>query len=252
MADPQEAPEIEAPPESGTVPRGHREWESWSKAPTPGNMALVLKSVDPVLDSAVKKIPGLHPTIAKGEARRLAIQAVKSYTPQEGTTLSTHIFNHLKPMGRYPSEVTRAVSSSRGSREEMARYTHAKQDFLEQTGRDPSDAELQDILGINRKKLTKLHESNFYELAEGQLESDPDVTEAEDKKLNLWADYVYHDLNDRDRIIMDHKLGRNGQPILSSEEIAAKLGFHPTYVNRRGQEIANRILEGMNGGRRKS
>lgn len=240
---PQPVAMEEAPEPSS---RGHAEWEQWKKSPTPGHMALALRSVAPTIEGAVRRFPNINAGVVQGEAKRLAIHAIKTFDPQQGASLSTHIFNHLRPLARTTQEMTRAVTVPRKAREDYARYSRVKNDFLEENGRDPHDSELQDILGIPRKRLAKLHQMGAYEFPEGGLEDSPDVGDPEDRRLNLWADYVYHDLNDRDKLLMDMKLGRNGQSVLDSKDVAVKLGIHHTYVNRRAMEIADRILNGVN------
>lgn len=221
------------------------EWEQWKKNPNPANMARVVDSVQPLLDSTAKRYSHVSPALIGGEAKRLAIQAIKSYDPAEGASLHTHIFNHFRPLNRYSQTIGKAVYVPRDAREGIASYVKAKQDFFEQNNREPNDSELQDLLGVDKKKLFGLHQAANYEFPEGGLESAPDVTNAEDRRLDLWGDYVYHDLNERDKFIMDYRLGRNGQPLLSTDEIAKKLNIHPTYVNRRAQEIASKILENL-------
>lgn len=230
-------------PSQGGVP----EWQAWKANPSPATMAVALKKVQPTIDSAISRFPGVSPAVLGGEGKRLAIQAIKSFDPAQGATLSTHVFNHLRPLGRWAGSATKAINVPRDAREDFARYANAKRDFFEQNNQEASDADLQDILGINRKKLMKLHQMNFYEFPEGAQEDSIDVAADDDRQLDLWADYVYHDLNPRDRLIMDLKMGRNGQPLLDSKEIAAKLGIHPTYVNRRAEEIAQKIKVGLNG-----
>lgn len=230
-----------APPAAPSVP----EWNQWRDNPTPENLSSVLKVVQPTLDSAARRYPHINPAILGGEAKRLAVQAIKSYEPGAGASLTTHVFNHLRPLSRYSQTVTKAINVPRGAREGYAAYLGAKRDFMEENNREPHDAELMDILGVNRQKLTRLHQLGTYEFPEGQLENSPDVTNQDDRRLDLWADYVYHDLPDRDKMIMDLKMGRNGQQTLDSTAIAAKMGLHPSYINRRAQEIGQRILDGV-------
>jgi len=240
---PAEPLELEMPPLAPH--RGLREWEQWKKNPTPASLSVVLKAVQPTMDSAISRFPSFNSAVLHGEAKRLAIQAVKTYDPAEGTALGTHLFNHMRPLARKTQEMSRAIAIPRDAREELAKLARIKSNFMEENNREPHDAELCNLMGIPPKKLGKLHRMMHYEFAEGGLEDDPEVP-AEDHNLGLWADYVYHDLNDRDKLIMDHRVGRNGRPILSTEEVAAKLGIHPTYVNRKAQEIAQKILDGAN------
>lgn len=227
--------------------QSHPEWEQWRKAPNPANMARVVKSVNPLIESTVKRYGHVSPALVGGEARRLAISAIKTYDPTQGASLPTHIFNHLRPLTRYVQTAGKAINTPRDAREGLARYVNAQRDFFEEHNREATDDDLQDILGVDRKKLTKLHQMANYEFPEGGLESSPDVTSEDDRKLDLWADFVYHDLSDRDKLIMDHRLGRNGRPILDTDALAAKLKIHPSYVNRRAQEIAEQILKNSGG-----
>jgi hypothetical protein len=235
-------PADEAPDAS---PRGHQEWSQWKAAPTPGNLSLTLKALDPVISKAVSRYPKFHPAVMNAEAKRLAIGAIRSFDPNESASLSTHVFNHLRPMSRFSEEASRAVVIPREARTDVANLSKMQRDFMEENNREPNDSEIQDALGISGKKLTKLRNLSHYEFAEGALEESPE-SQQDDPMVRIWADYVYHDLNPRDKAIMDHRLGRNGRPVLSTEETAAKLGIHPTYVNRRAQEIAEKILRGIN------
>jgi len=246
MPEPIEISTPEVPDASVPASLGMNEWKSWKESPTPNSMATVLRTVQPAINSAVRRFPNINPVVLGGEAKRLAIQAIKTYDPVHGAALPTHLFNHLRSLGRTSQTMAKAVSVPRPAREAFARYSQAKNDFVEERGREPHDHELQDILGVNQKVLQKLHGLGSYEMPEGAVENDPDVTDADDRRLDLWSEYVYHDLNDRDKLIVDMRLGRNGQKSMETDAIAAKLKIHPSYVNRKAQEIAEKILEGVN------
>jgi hypothetical protein len=58
----------------------------------------------------------------------------------------------------------------------------------------------------------------------------------------VWADYVYHDLSDIDKIVFQHRTGYRGAPQLSNQEIARRLRLSPAAVTQR----ANRLQAKMN------
>lgn len=232
--------------EVGLMPQedAMKSWQSWKAKPSPQSMGAVLRSVRPIIDRSVSKFSKYNSAIMGGEAKRLAISAVKSYDPSAGTKFSTHLFNHLKPLGRFAADVGPAVRKSRLDRDRTAEYMRAVNDLTELNNQEPSDDELRDHLKVDRKTLTKMRLASTGEVAEGQLEYLPD--QDEDPRMALWTDFVYHDLNPKQRLLMDYKMGRNGRPMLSTEQTAAKLGLHPDYVNREANRIATRILEGAN------
>jgi DNA-directed RNA polymerase specialized sigma subunit len=247
-------PTIEPNPNPDAVPElgsdAMAAWNQWKAAPHPKLMSTVLKSVQPTIDAAIARHPRFNAGVLGGEAKRLAIQAVKTFDPAQNASLSTHIFNHLRPLSRYTQEMSRAVSVPREAREQYGKVVRAEQDFLEQNNRPPTDWELQDQLGISRERLAKIRQVGKFEFAEGALESAPDVQQ-EDPTISLWTDYVYHSLPDRDRQIMDYRLGRIGKTVLPTVEIAQRLGIDPSYVNRRAGQIAQQILDGVNSTRKK-
>lgn len=224
-------------------------WKRWSQSPTPESLAGALKALKPTLDRAVRRNPGVNPAVLGGEAKRLAIQAIKSYDPERGTALSSHVFNHLLPLGRHTRDMTKIVPMPRSSVDDASHYRQGIRDFYEENNREPNDDEMSDLFKLDRPGLARLHRITRGEFAEGQLESEPEV-EREDPRLTLWADFVYHDLNPQDKSIMDYKTGRNEHPILSSQEVADKLGLHVTYINRRAADISRQILDGLNSTRK--
>lgn len=221
-------------------------WEMWRKSPSPASMSAVIRSVEPVIKSSVRRYPGVSENLLRGEAKRLTVQAVKTFDPAQGTTLSTHVFNHLRPLARFSEKATKAISVPRDLKADVGKFVRARKDFEEENGREPSDGEIQDILGINSKRLGKLNAGSFFEMPEGQMEGAMDVIPEESARLNLHVDYVYHDLAPRDKLIMDYRMGRNGRPVKEANEIAQILKMDPSHVRKRANMISSRILEGLN------
>jgi hypothetical protein len=247
MDAPAELDPLEHEAEVGSMPQeaALNAWSHWKDNPGPERMAAALRSVRPIIDKSVSRFSRYNAAIMGGEAKRLAIAAIKTYDPSQGTKLSTHVYNHLRPMGRHAADLGAAARKSRLDRERTAEYLSAVRDLTETNNREPSDDELRDHLKVDRKTLSKMRQASGGEAAEGQMEYLPG--EDEDPRLALWTDYVYHDLDPTGKLIMDHKLGRNGRPVLNTEATADRLGLHPDYVNRRAGQIAERILSGANG-----
>jgi hypothetical protein len=58
-----------------------------------------------------------------------------------------------------------------------------------------------------------------------------------------WQDFVYHDLEDTDKLIFRHKLGYRGYPVLPNHEIASRVGLSPAAISKRSKRIQDRLLE---------
>ena len=249
------APELEiAEPENVEIPDSSGKinneaamaaWSRWKKSPSPNSMSLVLKSVQPAIDRSVRSVKGKNPTLIGGEAKRLAIMAVKSYDPQMGTALSSHVFNHLKPLSRGTTNIGSVIDKSRLDRERIARYLSAHHDLTEQNSREPNDTELMDHLGIDARELTKMRKAATGEVPEGSMDYEPSLTIDEDPRMSMWTDYVYHQAKPIDKKIFDWKTGRNGNPKLPNAEIVKRLGMSEVYINSRARKMAEDILNGV-------
>jgi hypothetical protein len=224
-----------------------KQWGRWKANPHPQRMADVLRSLQPVIDKSVARFPRYNAAILGGEAKRLAIAAVKSYDPAQGAALSSHVYNHIKPLGRNLANLSRAIPLSRLERQRASAFLAARNDLREMHGREPDDSQLQDHLGVNAENLAKMRRAARGEVAESEADH---LGASEDHqedagRLRLWSDYVHHDATPLEKQIMDLSMGRNGHPVHDGERIAAQLNLSPQYVNRKREEIARRIVEGM-------
>ena len=223
-------------------------WSAWSQKPTSNNLMSVVNGFDGLMNTSIGQQKNVNRSMLKSRAKLLTIDAIKTFDPSSGANLSTHVYNYLRPINRESKDMTEIAPMSRHYSDESAKMINAVTSFAEDNGREPDDSEIRDMLGISQKRLEKLNKIVKYEIPESQIVGgmeDEDVDE-QSNKLNLWTDYVYHDLGTKDKKILDFKLGRSGHPEMSNEEIAVKLQTSPMEISNRSAYIAVKILEGMN------
>jgi DNA-directed RNA polymerase specialized sigma subunit len=63
-------------------------------------------------------------------------------------------------------------------------------------------------------------------------------SESKDKAL---ADYLYHELEDEERIVFEHTFGYGGKSILKNKEIAKKLRTNEMSIHRMKSKLADKI-----------
>ncbi len=247
VSDPNipEEPEWQVPADiDSAAPKAVSSWERWKSSPSPQTLSAVVKEVAPVINNAASRYHGINSHLMNAEGKRLAIQAIQSYDPSAQASLNTHVFNHLRPLGRFAQKTTRAVSVPRDRSEAVGRMLKFEREFAEEHQREPLDHEVQDHLGINTDRLEKLRRGVFFEFPEGGTENSVEVDPGE-SRLARWSHLVYHDLPPRDRLIMDYRMGNGGRAQLSPEEIAAKMKLDVSYVRKRAAAISQKILEGV-------
>lgn len=227
---------------------GGSPYDEWSKTPSPHNMNRVLTDLTPTINSALTTYGGANVSpLLRSRAKALAAKAVKSYDPSRGASLKSHVMLQLQPLRRYSASSAQPMKVSERRLREMYMLNRAESELSELKGRDPSDAELADKLGLSIKKITKIRSlQNPYVSVEGGATAeshDPVVYQADTE--DAWIEYVYHDLGDIDRKILDWKLGRGGQPVLKNIEIARRLKLSPAAVTQRINNIHKRLADGM-------
>jgi DNA-directed RNA polymerase specialized sigma subunit len=223
-------------------------WSTWKKNPSSGNLMSVVDGFDGLINTSIGQQKNINRSLLKSKAKLLTIDAIKTYDPLSGANLTTHVYNYLRPINRESKDMAEVAPMSRHYSDESAKMINAVTSFAEENGREPDDSEIRDMLGISQKRLEKLNKIVKYEIPESQViggMEDEDTDEQSDR-LNLWTDYVYHDLGTKDKKILDLKLGRNGHTEMSNEEVAIKLNTSPAEISNRSAYIASKILQGMN------
>lgn len=223
------------------------EYDKWLTDPSPENMAEVVRSMEPTINSEIQRYPGPKPLL-RGKAKSLAINAVKTYKPASGAQLRSWVVTSLQPLSRYGQQL-RPVHASEVAIRQAAQVNRVREEMLDESGRDPSPEELADETGISVMRINKLRQQVKPTISESAFDvsNDPNSpglpgTVAPDR-VGMAADMVYHSLSDRDKKIHDFKTGKHGVPVLPNQEIAKRLGVSPAMISQRTAQIAAQIQD---------
>jgi DNA-directed RNA polymerase sigma subunit (sigma70/sigma32) len=217
-------------------------WRAYKDGDVNARVSL-LKSLDPLLKKNVNKYAnsGLPREALETEARTLVAKSFDSYDPTK-SQLSTHATNHLKHLQRFVIEYQNIAKIPENRAIQISKFKNIKANLSEKLNREPSVLELADELHWNiaevermvaeqRKDLTMISgEDIFYE---DQFRSQDLTLEA------IW--FVYYDVDNEDRKILEHTFGLFGNPKLSVSEIGQKINKPDSYVLRRYKTLADKI-----------
>ena len=216
-------------------------YTQWQTDPSQTNLHKVVSALTPTLKSAVSSFAGNDPSsLAISRAKLLAINAVKTFDSKKGASLKSHIFMQLQPLRQQVPAMSQAVPVPVRQHRLTSGMLSEVSKFTSEHGREPSDIELADKMGVSTKRLAKVRLSA--RAAPGQEMADP-YTVSENDAGQAWTELVYHDEDPIGRTIMEHKLGMNGKPKLSGIQIAKKLRLSPAAVSQRAASIAARLQE---------
>lgn len=219
------------------------EWETWKSDPSEENLGALLKTQEPIIKSALRSFGGDDPKL-KTRAKILAKQALEDYDPAKGAALNTHLHHRLQRLHRYRAERSSAIHIPENTRLDAFAIKKFNEQYVTDHGIDPSDEHVSDSLEMSMKRIGRAR--GIGEASGSQLTSEKgDLVSEERDYSKIWAEYVYHDLGEKDKKIYEWVTGHNGNKRLPKAEIAKRLGISAAAVSQRVGRIANKIQEGL-------
>ena len=107
----------------------------WSEDPTPENMAGMVNSLAPTINSEIQRYNG--PTqLLRQKAKSLTIKAIKNYDPASKANLNSWVVTNMKPLHRYSREVNNAVHVPEQAQQQAALLNRRTQELTDERGAD--------------------------------------------------------------------------------------------------------------------
>lgn len=215
--------------------------------PSPVNAGALLKSIDPVISMGARTYGGGDGPLVRSRARRIALGALSAYDPKR-SALKTHLMSHMQGLRRYVGRLEQPLSVPEQVLLDHRRLHATRTELADELGREPSDAELSDRARMSMKRMAYVRQYRPG-VSEGQLHArtsddeggpmDPTVVRADPMKE--YAEFLYHDLDPRDQVILEHAIGLHGKPPVSQKEVARMLGISPSAVTQRARRIQQQL-----------
>ena len=219
-------------------------YQFWSRNRSPSNMDRLLQAAAPTISKALSSFASGDKSYT-GRAKRLAIEAFKTFDPKRGAKLRTHLFIRLKPLQREYTLRSSIVAVPERVQLEKRRLDQAEQALNDELGREPDDGELAEYTGLSKSRIAHIRKFAKKQYAESQMrspEGEPMQPVAGDvTPEDIWLEYVHHDLDPVDRKILEWKTGMYGKRVLSTNEIARRLKITPSAVSQRAAKIAMKL-----------
>jgi DNA-directed RNA polymerase specialized sigma subunit len=221
-------------------------WEAYRAKPTPQGLRALTAQLTPVITKAVSAFAPEAPPTLIDRARLMAADAINGYDKQKGS-LEAHVYSQLQTLRRVAPKVVDPMPISEHKRRERAELYGAIQQATDELGRDPSDEELAERTGRSLKQIRRARRLLRFGVSQSAFESGfgedeaPDVIASTRTPQDDWFEAVYHDLPDRDKLIMQYRTGYLGAPKLSNTQIAQRLRIDPVVVSQRAALIQAKL-----------
>jgi len=228
------------------------QWQKWKQSgEKPTELRPLLQSMRPLIKGQVNVFKGrvrnIPPAAIEAEFNRHAMTAFRSYDPNRGAKLSTHVRNHLQKAKRFV-----AANQNLGYIPEhrvwnIGEFKNAQSYLQEQLGRQPTSTELTEHLGwtpaevgrMQKEMRADLPASGFVD-AQGQS-TDPGqfLPSREREVMNL----IGYELSPEEKLVYERTYGVGGQRAQTPGQIAKSLKFSPSKVSRLRKKIAGKIQQ---------
>lgn len=224
-----------------------RAYNEWVLSRTPETMAGIVDAFMPTINAEIMQYSGPK-ELLRARGRYLVTQAVKSFNPMSGARLHSWVVTNLKQLSRYGKRL-RPVRASEVMIRNAAELATIEKRMEDDLGRKPTEDELVDETGWNKKTLAEIRKSavasvsgsSFGEDDEGEGVSEPGLIRP--STLPYAAEAVYMGLDDKDKDIFDGKTGMHGKKQTSGSSLADMLNLSSAAVSQRASAIGNDIAD---------
>ena len=218
--------------------------EHWQKTKDPETFGKLMIRWNPVVTKFTNQYgqSGVSKNAVNAQARTQLIKSMSTYNSNAGTQPITHIYNGMKKLNRTANESLTSGHIPEARSIQMATYRSSVDNMADRFGRDPNIDEIADELGWDKKEVVRMNSELNGETTASNAEFDfygnaVSMT-SEDKML---ADYMYQELDGKDKLIFEHTFGYGGKPILNNKELASKAGTNEMAINRAKKSMSNRL-----------
>lgn len=223
-------------------------YDEWKKRPTEDSTRKLITSLTPQIDTALKAFsPGMESGM-RLKAQTIALRAIKSYDPTKGMHLKSYVYQQLQPLQREYGKRLNVTQLPERHLLERKALSQAESDFYSEYGRKPSTAELADFSSIPIKRIATIRQHGV-PIAESSLvqaeTGDSSVSLKQDPQ-EMWAEFVYADMDPTDQRIYEMVTGYGGVTKVPKKDIATALKISPAAVSQRINRIVARLQEGAN------
>ena len=206
----------------------------------------ILRELEPTITKAISAYAGGDPSY-KTQARLLALEAVNSYDPSKGASLSTYVYSNLRRLQRLSAQRGNLTRVSENASLERLQIQRAMREWVADHGDDPTTEDLSNITGLSRKRIDSIMNNkpvvpdSMIQTAEGESLV---VADDSQRALDLYNHAIYDEFDAVDKKIYEWCTGYGKGERLPNTEIARRLKISPAAVSQRLSKISQKFAEG--------
>jgi RNA polymerase sigma factor (sigma-70 family) len=206
----------------------------WRQTGSKKDMSALVDHLSPLIYTEVARASGTLPQAAlSAEAKVWAIKGVKSFDPDKGFKLGTHVTNYLQRVRRMNYKYQNAARLPENMQLQFHEYNKSLTQLSDELNREPNEEELAHRLGWSKGQVVKFKKSLYADLGEGISERPTEVSRFSDQAILMKE--ILADLTPEEKFIWDNKKS------MSTAELAAHLGVNNNRYNYLQSKLVKKI-----------
>ena len=167
-----------------------------------------LKTIEPTVVKAINAYASGDRSYLT-QARIFAIEAGKTYDPDRGASLETHVYGQLRRLQRLSAQRGNLTRLSENVAQERSVVQRAIRELTADLGEDPTTEQIADKVGMSRRRVDAL--MNYKPVIPDSVAVSPEgdslAAYDEEKTLRLYDNVIYDELDDVDKRIYEWSTG---------------------------------------------
>lgn len=246
MPDKNPVDEVLRQRKTAAVVRQERElghWQTWKQnGYQPEHLEPLLDAYQPLIKrKAIEWGPQMIPKPAlEAELTKHVIGAFKTYNPDRGASLNTHVQHRIKKALRFVVKHQNIAYIPETRAYKIGDLQRAVNNLTDDLGRPPTPQELADHSGMTMKTVKQLQKEMIRDVPSSSLESDPfpRMGSREREVLALLPSV----LTPQEKQVFDLVYHPNSSMrVTSTTQLAQKLNLNPSQVSRLKTGIINKV-----------
>lgn len=218
----------------------------WQKSRDPMLLAEIITRYQPIVNTIVGKYGtvGVSKETLKAKANAQLLRSFNSYDAKHQASPTTHVWNNLQKVQRMASESLQSGHIPEHRNMKMAIFKSVRDNLIDRYGYEPNIQQMSDEMKWSQAEVQRMNEELAGEVTASNAEFDffgnAKQFASRDREL---VDYMYHELDGKDKLIFEHTFGYGGKPVLKNKDLAIKLNTNEMFVHRAKKRLADKIRE---------
>ncbi len=219
-------------------------WREWKNTGSPDTLKKLLTRLQPLIKREVDKWKSTIPPAAlESKGRLLTVEALRTYNPNMGAAIGTHVTSRLRKLSRHVYPHMNVARLPENKQLMFNTVSVAQNNLYDSLGRDPTVTELADELKWTPKKVSAF-QGAFSKRELVESEGSNIELEAEDSTL---TDFYYHGLPPSDQKLFEDITGYGGAKPSTNTQLRRKYNLSQgqlSYKKRKFTVDIRRIQQG--------